>query len=175
MKNFIKIFKRKIWENEFKRNCNKYGANLKIHGPIKFSGGGKFNCGDDFFVRATEIDPVKIYIFTDADLSFGNQVFLNNRVHISCSNRIKIGTHVDIGDESIIIDNDFHSVGDSPVQDSPIFIEDNVWIATRVMILKGVTIGEGSVIGAGSLVTKSIPSNSFAAGNPARVIKSIEK
>ena len=35
----------------------------------------ELNCGDDFFVRATEIDPVKIYISADADLSFGNQVF----------------------------------------------------------------------------------------------------
>ena len=175
MNNFIKIFKRKIWENEFKRNCNQYGSNLKIHGPIKFSGGGELNCGDDFFVRATEIDPVKIYISSDADLSFGNQVFLNSRVHISCSSGIKIGTHVDIGDESIIIDNDFHGVGDSPVKDSPIIIEDNVWIATRVIVLKGVTIGEGAVIGAGSVITKSIPPYTFAAGNPARGIKSIEK
>ena len=53
--------------------------------------------------------------------------------------------------------------------------EDNVWVASRVIILKGVTIGEGAVIGAGSVITKSIPPYTFAAGNPARVIKSIEK
>mgnify|MGYP001163566779 CR=1 FL=1 len=174
MKNYFKIFKSKIWANKFKKRCNGYGANLKIQGPVKFSGGGKLHCGDDFFVRSTEVDPVKIYISENADLSFGNQVFLNNRVHISCSNKIKLGTHVDVGDECLIIDNDFHNVGDTPSKDAPIIIEDNVWIATRVIILKGVTIGEGSVIGAGSLVTKSIPSNSFAAGNPAKVIKSLK-
>ena len=56
----------------------------------------------------------------------------------------------------------------------PITIEDNCWIATNVTICPGVTIGEGSVIGAGSVVTRSIPKNSFAAGNPCKVIKAIK-
>lgn len=55
----------------------------------------------------------------------------------------------------------------------PITIEDNCWIASNVTICGGVTIGEGSVIGAGSVVVKSIPKNSFAAGNPCRVIREI--
>lgn len=55
----------------------------------------------------------------------------------------------------------------------PITIGDNCWIAANVTICGGVTIGEGSVIGAGSVVTKDIPANCLAAGNPCRVIREI--
>lgn len=55
----------------------------------------------------------------------------------------------------------------------PITIGNNCWIASHVTICGGVTIGDGCVIGAGSVVTRSIPANSFAAGNPCRVIREI--
>ena len=55
----------------------------------------------------------------------------------------------------------------------PITIGDNTWIAGNVTICGGITIGEGSVIGAGSVVTRNIPPNSLAAGNPCRVIREI--
>ena len=55
----------------------------------------------------------------------------------------------------------------------PITIGNNIWIAGNVTICGGVTIGNGSVIGAGSVVTRDIPPDSFAAGNPCRVIKKI--
>lgn len=52
-----------------------------------------------------------------------------------------------------------------------IFINEHVWIADNVTILKGVTIESGSVIGINATVTKNVPANSVAAGNPARVVK----
>lgn len=55
----------------------------------------------------------------------------------------------------------------------PIRIGNNCWITTNVTILGGVTIGNNTIIGAGSVVTKDIPSNVFADGNPCQVIKSI--
>nr|WP_232380617.1 DapH/DapD/GlmU-related protein [Leptospira ainlahdjerensis] len=55
--------------------------------------------------------------------------------------------------------------------DENVIIGDNVWIGSQVIILKGVVIGNNSVIGAGSVVTKSIPENCLAAGNPAKVIR----
>jgi acetyltransferase-like isoleucine patch superfamily enzyme len=57
----------------------------------------------------------------------------------------------------------------------PVAIEDGCWIGGGVIIVPGVTIGKGSVIGAGSVVTKDIPANSLAVGNPCRVIRKLNK
>jgi len=55
----------------------------------------------------------------------------------------------------------------------PVNVGNKCWICANVTILPGVSIGEGCVIGAGSVVTRDIPANSFAAGNPCRVIREI--
>lgn len=55
----------------------------------------------------------------------------------------------------------------------PIHIGDNVWLGAGVIVLPGVAIGENSVIGAGSVVTKDIPANVVAVGNPCRVLREI--
>ena len=55
----------------------------------------------------------------------------------------------------------------------PVTIESGCWLGGGVIVLPGVTIGEGCVIGAGSVVTKNIPANSVAVGNPCRVIRKI--
>ena len=57
----------------------------------------------------------------------------------------------------------------------PIKIGDGCWLGGGVIVLPGVAIGEGSVIGAGSVVTKNIPKNSLAVGNPCRVIQKINE
>jgi len=57
----------------------------------------------------------------------------------------------------------------------PVTIEDGCWIGGGVIIVPGVTIGKGSVIGAGSIVTKDIPENSLAVGNPCRVIRKLNE
>jgi maltose O-acetyltransferase len=57
----------------------------------------------------------------------------------------------------------------------PITIGNGCWLGANVIVLPGVTIGDGSVIGAGSVVTKDIPANVVAVGNPCRVIKHINK
>ena len=71
-----------------------------------------------------------------------------------------------------------HPVEPQPRRDKleaaqPIVIGDNVWLGGGVIVLPGVTIGENSVIGAGAVVTKDIPANVVAVGNPARVLRSI--
>lgn len=89
-------------------------------------------------------------------------------VSIVCDNHICLGNNVRVGANSSIADRDGHGAGVSSV-----FIEDNVWLGMNVQVLKGVHIGKNSVIGAGSIVTKDIPANVIAAGNPCKVIKQI--
>ena len=57
------------------------------------------------------------------------------------------------------------------VTSQPIVIGDNVWLGCRVTVLGNITIGSGTIVGAGSVVTKSIPENVIAAGNPCKVIR----
>jgi acetyltransferase-like isoleucine patch superfamily enzyme len=57
----------------------------------------------------------------------------------------------------------------------PVAIEDGCWIGGGVIIVPGVTIGKGSVIGAGSVVTRDIPANSLAVGNPCRIIRKLNR
>ncbi|MDP3115406.1 MAG: DapH/DapD/GlmU-related protein [Candidatus Cloacimonadaceae bacterium] len=74
----------------------------------------------------------------------------------------------------MITDGDWHSKDSRVGNPLPIYIEDNVWIGLNVLVMKGVTIGQNSIIGAGSVVTKDIPANVIAAGNPCKVIKEIK-
>ena len=70
------------------------------------------------------------------------------------------------------MDTDQHGFeGELPIP-KPVRLGDRVWVGCRTIILKGVTIGDDAVIGAGSVVTKDVPENVVAAGNPCRVIRS---
>ena len=62
---------------------------------------------------------------------------------------------------------------DTDEQVGDIILEDDVWLATGVTVIAGVRIGRGTVVAAGSVVTRDLPANVLAAGNPARVIRSI--
>lgn len=86
---------------------------------------------------------------------------------------IQIGKHVKCGANTLITDSDWHLNDYRSGEPKPVIIEDNVWLGEGVKVLKGVTIGKNSVIGAGSVVTKNIPADVIAAGNPCKVIKNI--
>jgi len=94
---------------------------------------------------------------------------------IGCFSSITIGNHVKCGANTLITDGDWHTEDPRSSRPRPIVIGDNVWLGVNVTVMKGVTIGANSLIGAGSIVTKDIPANVIAAGNPCVVIRSITK
>lgn len=117
-------------------------------------------------------------------LFFGNNVQINDYVHINALKSVRIGDNVLIASKVFITDlehgsyigNENDSFPSTIVKDRPLFskavvIGNNVWIGELCSVLPGVTIGDNSIIGANSVVTKSIPANCIAAGNPAKIIK----
>jgi len=99
-------------------------------------------------------------------------------VVIGARQSIIIGNDVLVGANVLITDFDWHSTAINErrhgiPKSKPVIICDNVFIGYSATILKGVSIGKNSVIGANSVVTKNIPSNVIAGGNPCKVIKSI--
>ncbi len=163
------------------------GKNIQISGKVHWLiRGGKVRIGDNFYFSSGDaVNPIgsnlqgAIYVESGASLTIGNDVGLScTRMWINDS--IKIGNHVKIGGCVLMTDTDAHPIdfmarrsSNEGTKSAPIVIEDDVWIGAHCVILKGVTIGARSIIGAGSVVTKSIPTDCVAAGNPCRVIKKL--
>jgi acetyltransferase-like isoleucine patch superfamily enzyme len=143
---------------------------LEVSGLCQFDINGRLSVGNDIYIRSKNYNQVEISVRANAILSIYDNVFINQGVRISASKEICIRQNVLIGDEVIILDNDFHSAHGNP-QLGKILIEENVWIGSRAIILKDVTIGRDSVIGAGAVVSKSIPPGCLAAGVPAKIVK----
>lgn len=102
------------------------------------------------------------------------------RIDLSRPSLIVIGDNVDMNKNFQIMSHDWSSLvfrakyHDFVNSSGRVIIGNNVYFGTDVVVLKGVSIGDNCIIGAGSIVSRSIPSNSVAAGVPARVISSLE-
>jgi maltose O-acetyltransferase len=111
------------------------------------------------------------------NISLGKQIFMNFNCVILDVAPVRIGDFVLFG-PAVQIYTALHPLGAAERRrglesGSPIAIGDDVWLGGGVVVCPGVTIGARSVIGAGSVVTRDIPEDVFAAGNPCRVIRSL--
>ncbi len=110
----------------------------------------------------------------NARLTLGANSGMSGTV-VCAASSIEIGEGTLIGSGAMIIDNDFHELSPegwreaSPSNARPIKIGREVFIGARAIILKGVTIGDRAIVGAGSVVTRDVPANCLATGNPASV------
>ncbi len=134
-----------------RRILGKTGANVRIEPPFHCDYGYNIEVGENFFANynLTILDVGKVKIGKNAQIAPNVSLYTaGHPIHPDSRNS---------GYEYGI----------------PITIGDNVWIGGNTCILPGVTIGDNVVIGAGSVVTKDLPDNVVAAGNPCRVIRAI--
>jgi maltose O-acetyltransferase len=110
---------------------------------------------------------------------FGDCVFVNYNCTILDNILVRIGNHVMFG-PSVSIYTAAHALqAEARIKGlevaKPVTIEDNVWLGGGVIILPGVRIGKNAVVGAGAVVSRDVPANTIAVGNPARVLREIEQ
>lgn len=109
--------------------------------------------------------------------SLGKNFYSNFNMTLVDDTDITIGDYVKFGPNCVL------TTASHPIEPSlrrqayqfnrPIVIADNVWLGSNVVVFGGVSIGENSVIGAGSIVTKDVPANVVAYGNPCKVIRTV--
>ncbi len=130
------------------------------------------DCGEGVYIEAP------FYAnFGGHHCHFGKMVYAN--YHLTCVD----DTHIYIGDYTMIGPNVTIATAGHPIlpelreqlyqYNMPVHIGRNCWIGAGAIVLPGVTIGDNTVIGAGSIVTKDIPSNVVAVGNPCKVMREI--
>lgn len=148
-----------------------------IRGRHAISIGLRFTSGVGLRMDAFPTKPGKVLII-------GNNVQVNDYVHIAAIEQVSIGDDTLIASRVFISDhnhggfdgcdqNDGAAVPPAlrPLRSKPVRIGHRVWIGEQVCILPGVTIGDGAVIGAGSVVTRDVPAGCVVAGNPARILR----
>ena len=131
-------------------------------------------------LTASEIDETfglfpPFYTDCGKNIKIGKNVFINACCRFQDQGGISIGDGALIGHNVTIatLNHDYNPAKRQNIRPKAVKIGKNVWIGSDSTILPGVTIGDGAIIGAGSVVTKSVPPNCIAVGNPARVIKEI--
>ena len=129
----------------------KVGDNVTILAPFWCDYGSNIEIGDNFFANHNCV------ILDGAKVTFGDNVFIAP----------------DCGFYTAGHPFDAERRNQGLEYAKPITVGDNVWIGGRVKVMPGVTIGDNAVIGGGSVVTKDIPANVIAVGNPCRILREI--
>ncbi len=139
---------------------------------------GRMKLANEIFGKETAawIEP-PFYFCYGTNITLGKGCYLNFNCNFVDDGQIIIGDKVMFG-PAVTIATVGHPVNPQMreyMYALPVTIKDNCWIGANVTICPGVTIGANTVIGAGSVVTKDIPANVIAAGNPCRVIREINE
>lgn len=170
-----------------------YGKGCKFFGfpVIAKAGGGEIRIGSRLTLASSFLSNMiglwqrsVIIARNGGSVEIGDDVSMSG-VTIYAFRHIGIGDHTIIGANTKIFDSDFHPidpqirlVNEDDKEHTAMretIIGKNVFIGCNALILKGVRIGDNAVIGAGSVVTRDVPENCIAAGNPAVVVKEMKQ
>lgn len=139
-----------------------FGKGTYIQGPIQFDYGVFTTFGEKCYANFNLVVLDCCQVQIGSNVFFGPNCTIATPVHPMCAEQRRIRKRND----GTMYNYEYAK---------PVTIEDDCWLASDVTVCGGVKIGKGSVIGAGSVVTRDIPANVFAAGNPCRVIRKITK
>lgn len=184
----IRFVKLQLKVHEIKDNVTLVGSNHNFG----ISSGVSLHCGstrEDVILEEHSELLGELASYAHGKIRLGKWAIIGRDSSINCVNSISIGDNAAISYNVTIVDHNYHplnpedrlymrhtphnSLERMPMfsANAPIVIGKNVCIGANSRIQKGVSIGDNSIIGACSVVTKSIPANCIAVGNPARVVK----
>lgn len=142
--------------------------------------GAPIELGDYVTVIAAPDRKVRLAVWSktagNGRITIGDCGLICPGVRIGSAVGVTIGHSCMIASGAYITDADWHGIYDRMDIGAcqPVAIGDNVWIGDSAIVCKGVTIGDNSIIGAGAVVVTDVPAHSVAAGNPARVVKTLD-
>lgn len=160
------------------QGVQRIGSEIEITGPLVIQNAGTIEIGNQVILGATWYKPIVFSVARpDGRLIIENNVFINYGVDIGLMQEIVIGACAMIGNDCLLYDTDWHSLDglEQEIPVAPTHIGRGAWLGARVIVMKGVTIGDNTVVAANSTVTHDLPPCVLAGGNPARVIRPIER
>jgi serine acetyltransferase len=151
------------------RKVTRCGEGVVVDGQPLIVNAGEMTIGDGARLSSRPVQS-HFVLGDNAVLEIGKRVSVSYGAAVSAQSEVRIGDDTTIGPFVVIMDSDFHVVGDRAAHSvpTPIRIGRNVTIEARVTVLRGSTIGDGARIKSGSVVSGHIPASAVVGGVPAR-------
>jgi acetyltransferase-like isoleucine patch superfamily enzyme len=174
---------RAAWIDWFVRpRCAHLGTHATIMAPwyVDISG-PNIRIGHSFTAINTASQRVQIGVWGreagQGRITLGDACLMSPGSRISASDDIVLGDGCMLANGAYITDSDWHGLYDRverAAEPTPVRLGDNVWVGDHATVLKGVTIGDNSVVAARAVVTSDVPADVVVAGNPAKVVKTLD-
>lgn len=173
-----------LWyEPLFRSQCASVGSGFRMEQLPYLNGRGRIVVGDRVELSGKSTFTFGTRSEAEPALEIGDGTFIGHDCRFSVARSITVGKNCLLAGGVKVSDFDGHPVDAGrrraheptpPEAIRPVAIGDDVWVGADAAILKGVTIGDRSIVGAGAVVTKSVPPDVVVAGNPARVVKTLD-